>query len=592
MITVLCIEDERDLREAIVEELRDEGFQTLEADNGREGLEILAQYKPDVVLCDIMMPELSGLEVLESVGETDFDPRMIFIVMSALSDKEHLIAARRLGADDYLTKPIDFDVLVATIRSRIASNARIVNAVNLENPSGTELSAPANAELSGFDSVTGFANQRSLHLYFSDRKLDCYETLSHWMMVVDIANLTDINSRYGYGVGTDIVRHVGRQIKKSLGNMLPGTMNGDRGFLVARLPRGNFGILLIGDETRDGIECVAKELIHAITVRMPDTVPEDVSLRVRMGAFGAQSADITATIRGAEKALREAKQSGEAIAISDQFSPVNDCFDASFQLVNEIPRALRLGELELYYQPRVNFVREQVDSVEALVRWHHPQAGLVLPDRFIPLSEQTGLIFDIGDWVLVEACKQAKTWLNGGILDLRVAVNISPVHFAQKRFVGRVAEILREIQLAPDRLEIEITESTFLISDEAARSNVAALRSLGVSVAIDDFGTGFANFSYMKNLDTNTVKLDRAFVGNIVNDQFDTAVAKAILKLGELQEMKVVAEGVETLDQANFLRELGCTEFQGFLYSPPVAANKIPMIVQDLSTYLNLKESA
>lgn len=593
MVRVLCIEDETELRCAIAEELRDEGFQVFEAGNGREGLEAIMYRQPDVVLCDVMMPGMTGIQVLESIREMEFQPCMPFIFMSAVTDKEHIIAAKRLGADDYVQKPVDFEILTATIRSRLACNARIISAVAGEETRSEIDEEIGESKMHGLchDPVTGLSTQRSLHIFLVDRSSAADGSVPHWAITIDIANLAEINAQHGFAAGNDIVRHVGHRIGVTLSRILPDTETGESNFSVARLPGGNFGVVILGEDTRDGIECVAKEVVHDLAVHTFGADNREVPVRVRMGACEGHSTDVRASLRSAGRALRSAKHSGESlISFFDRASDTVDGDSRHSQLLTDLPRALRDGEMELYFQPRMNFSNARVDSLEALLRWSHPILGLVTPDQFIPLAEETGLIVDIGEWALVEACKQAKAWTDGNFLDLRVAVNISPVHFAQRRFVGRVAEILRETDLPARHLEIEITESTYLMTDEATKMNVEELRELGVAVAIDDFGTGFANLAYMKNLSTDTVKIDRVFVKNIVDDHFDLTVAESILKLGSLRKMKVVAEGVESVEQVEFLRKLGCTEFQGYLYSPPVSAGKIPRIVQDLTAAFPAEE--
>lgn len=583
---ILCIEDENDLRNDIVAELSEEGFEVIEAANGQQGLEAILNHRPDLILCDIMMPGMTGIQLLETVRERRIDPSVPFIFITALNDKEHINATKQLGAACCIMKPVDFKSLTETIRSSLTKRDQSLVVANQETEYArlTGVQDHWNAGISAIDPATELPTERTLHLAQSAWSAKNDKLFPHCAMMIDIANMSETNSLFGYAAGNGLYRRIGQRLQGMMKRFFPRSENGDENYIIARMAVGDFGIVIYGEVDQDGIECVAKELARAVAEPITEGTLQNFSASIRIGAYEGRTDDVAETLKGAKRAIRDAKRKGDNLVML--FKHAARSTDGEFMtsdLKAEMPRALRGGELELYYQPRIHTSASHVACVEALIRWNHPDFGLVSPEHFIPDAEDSGLIVTIGDWVLKEACTQGVLWCDKNALKTKIAVNISPIQFGQKQFVGRVAEILRETGLSAQYLEIEITESTYLVSKDATSVNIKELRNMGVSVAIDDFGTGFANLVYLKYLNADTVKIDRVFVAGIVNDTFDSAVAESILRLGMLRHMNIVAEGVETIEQVEHLRKLGCEEFQGFLYSAPVPAHKVPKLVQKLT---------
>jgi EAL domain-containing protein (putative c-di-GMP-specific phosphodiesterase class I) len=239
-------------------------------------------------------------------------------------------------------------------------------------------------------------------------------------------------------------------------------------------------------------------------------------------------------------------------------------------LETKLHRALERSEFSLYYQPKVEVPTGAVTGVEALIRWSDPELGLVSPGEFIPLAEETGLIIPIGEWVLRQVCAELAAWRASGIATVPVAVNISPRQFHQRDIAGMVKRALREFDIPPHLIEIEITESTAMHHAEAARETLANLKALGVKIAIDDFGTGYSSLSYLKRFPIDCLKLDRSFVIGLPANQDDAPIAQAVITMAHALRLKVVAEGVETDAQRQFLTANGCDEMQGYYFSRPM----------------------
>jgi EAL domain-containing protein (putative c-di-GMP-specific phosphodiesterase class I) len=236
----------------------------------------------------------------------------------------------------------------------------------------------------------------------------------------------------------------------------------------------------------------------------------------------------------------------------------------------DLRHALRLNQFELHYQPQVCTATGGIVGVEALIRWRHPQLGMVSPGRFIPVAEEAGLILPIGEWVLRTACATGKTWQVKGLCALRVSVNISPIQLRRADFVSTVAQIIEETGLDPSGLELEITESMLVSRTESMVGRLKDLRALGVMLSVDDFGTGYSNLAYLKSFPLDRLKIDQSFIRDLPYDQQAGSIVRAIVAMGHSLGLELIAEGVETAEQAKFLNDIGCERSQGYFYSVPL----------------------
>jgi EAL domain-containing protein (putative c-di-GMP-specific phosphodiesterase class I) len=253
---------------------------------------------------------------------------------------------------------------------------------------------------------------------------------------------------------------------------------------------------------------------------------------------------------------------------------------ARLNLERRLRRALRDNEFLLHYQPQVDIVTGQIVGMEALVRWRDPEVGLIPPSSFIPVAEECGLIGPLSEWVLREACRQNKAWQDEGLPPARVSVNLSARQFQQHDIAKLVTDVLAETGLEPQYLELELTESTIMRNAEEAVSMLNALHALGIGLAIDDFGTGYSSLSYLKRFPVDRLKIDRSFVSDIGTSGDDETITSAIIALAHSLNLQVIAEGVETSEQLDFLKERACDEMQGFFFSRPMPRDAIPGLLQ------------
>jgi predicted signal transduction protein with EAL and GGDEF domain len=343
------------------------------------------------------------------------------------------------------------------------------------------------------------------------------------------------------------------------------------GASLSRLGGDEFTVILENVPGPEAAANVAQRLLDALAkpLKMGD---EEVHISASIGIslFPGGQVDLDTLIRNTDLAMYRSKELGRC-TYSFYSHDLNAAVSARLSLEGSLRRAVERGEFFLHYQPKANLATGQVTGVEALIRWRCPGRGVVTPDRFVSVLEDTGLIVQAGAWVIREACKQAACWDAQGLPPLNVAVNLSARQLRDAQLVSLVRDALTETGIAPNRLELELTESLLLEDTPGNRAALVGLRELGVRLAIDDFGTGQSSLAYLRRLDVDTLKIDRSFVMQLPDDPEDAAIAKAVVALGKSLGMNVVAEGVETEAQAQFLQSQGCNDMQGWLLSKALA---------------------
>lgn len=414
MLKILVIEDDELIRETLLQLLESHNYRVIAAENGRVGVQMALSEIPDLILCDVQMPELDGYDVLRTLRQNSLAATIPFIFLTAQSDKTDFRRGMELGADDYLTKPFTKAELLGAIASRVLKRQTITQPLTV---------ALRQAE----------------------------------------ARLKD----------------------------------------------------LVNDSTK-------------VTTLSPEKFALEALLR----------------------------------------------------------HALAQGEFQVYYQPQVNISTGQVIGAEALVRWQNPDRGIISPCEFIPLAEETGLIIQIGEWVLLSACAQAASWLAAGFSPFTISVNLSARQLSDPELKARIVQILETTGLEPANLELEMTESALVENATVAGATLNQLKALGIRIAIDDFGTGYATLGYLKQFAFDSLKIDRIFVRNANEDTQNAAITTAVILLGHSLNMTVIAEGVETEAELDFLKQHQCDIMQGYLFSRPEPAAIIEsMLVADPSLF-------
>lgn len=383
------------------------------------------------------------------------------------------------------------------------------------------------------------------------------------LLFLDLDYFKHINDSLGHAIGDQLLQSVAGRLSACVRTT----------DTVCRQGGDEFVILLAEIEHPQDAALVAEKLLVALADSQRIGEHElHVTLSIGISIYPDDGVDVDTVMQNADTAMYHAKASGRN---NYRFFTADMNSHAVRRLFVEasLRRALKQGEFVLHYQPQINLASGAITGTEALIRWRDPTIGLIDPEGFVPIAEESGLIVPIGRWVLHEACRQVQSWLDVGLHAVPVAVNISALEFRHKGFVEGVALILQETGLAPCYLELEMTESILMHDTEASASVLAALKTMGVQLAIDDFGTGYSSLGYLKRFPIDTLKIDQSFVGDLATDADDATIVSAVIGMGRNLNLRVIAEGVETCGQLAFLRTQQCDEGQGFLFNHPLAAD-------------------
>ncbi|HYN12540.1 MAG TPA: EAL domain-containing protein [Burkholderiales bacterium] len=510
------------------------------------GLEQLSAGETGLVLLDLSLPDSFGLETFAKVYA--HSPTVPIIVLTGNDDQTVALSAVKGGAQDYLVKGrLDRELL---LRSMHYSIERKRYQVQLEHQAN-------------YDALTGLPNRNLLNDRLRQAVYAQRSPRNLAVVFMDLDHFKFVNDSLGHSTGDKLLKAMGERLRAAL----------REGDTVGRVGGDEF-VLILNDQSSEEVIFRAMQRI-ASKVSEPITIDGKelyVSCSAGISMYPQDGPDVDTLLKNADAAMYRAKEHGRN---NFQFytAEMNERVNERLALENALRRALERQEFLLHYQQKIDMKSGVIVGAEALVRWMHPEWGLVRPARFIPLAEETGLIVQLGEWVLRESCRQTREWLDGGLKPGVVSVNLSARQFRQEGLVRMVSRILEETRLEPAQLEMELTESMVMHNVEAAIATLQGLKSLGVALSVDDFGTGYSSLSYLKDLPIDALKIDRSFVRDIGAgaETEDGVIAQAIISLGHSLHLKVVAEGVETDPQVRFLKRHGCDELQGFFYGEPVA---------------------
>ena len=549
------------------------------AHQGEQGVKLVAHAaasgKPfALAFIDMRMPPgWDGLETIEHLWATDSDVQVV--ICSAHSDYDWADFIERLGHSDkllVLKKPFEpIEVLqCASALTRKWHDAQVVRrqvrslehmvAVRTE---GLEAANRQLRHLATHDALTGLPNRVLLDDRLSQAIVRAERNQKPFaVMVLDLDRFKLINDSLGHRAGDDLLNQVATRLRGVV-NPLD---------TVARVGGDEFVLVLNGASDRAEAERVAASTIETLKVPVKIAgVDLHTSTSIGISFYPTDGKTAENLIAHADAAMYCAKQRGRnnlQCFESGMDAPTRD----RVRLESDLHVALAKQEFELHYQPKVDTATDYFHSAEALIRWRHPERGIIMPEAFIPLAEESGLINAIGEWVLREACRQCKAWQREGLPPLRVAVNVSASQFRQGNLLTVIHQAVTDAGLDPRCLELELTESAVMTNPEESAGILQKLSAMGVLVSVDDFGTGYSSMSYLRRFPIDKLKIDRGFVKDLMTRADDASIVRAIISLAHSLRLKVVAEGVETSEQLHSLKSMGCDQYQGFHFSPPLSA--------------------
>ena len=423
--------------------------------------------------------------------------------------------------------------------------------------------------LAYYDALTGLPNRSLLFSLLEQALIEAQRNQTHGaVLFVDLDRFKTINDSFGHAPADALLKEVARRLQETL----------RAEDVVARLGGDEFIVALFDITKREHAALVGQKILDALAEPF-QIEHHEVLLTASIGiaVFPDDGRDAETLLRNADTAMYRVKQtSGGPLFYSQE---MNLRSLERLKLEGALRKAVERQEFRLYYQPQVDLATGRIVGAEALIRWHHPEQGMIPPTAFIPLAEETGLIVSIGAWVLDAACRQGRLWREAGYEDLTIAVNLSPRQF-RPGLSQLVNETLERHAFPGENLELEITEGMLMHNSEAVIQMLEDFHQAGVRLALDDFGTGYSSLAYLKKFPIDNLKIDRSFVSGIPHDGDDSAIAKAIISMAKNLRLLVIAEGVETEEQLDFLRAAGCDEIQGYLFSPPVPVEDFQLLLE------------
>jgi diguanylate cyclase (GGDEF)-like protein/PAS domain S-box-containing protein len=669
--SILVVDDSKLMRVTFKKFLENEGCEVIEAENGRNALDLFLELKPDIILMDFVMPGIDGVAACAKLQELPDGENTPVIMITSLEDEDSVNLAFDAGATDYISKPINWAVLRQRLNRLLRArhtemnlnqseafahsiiNHAIEGIVTIDingiieyiNPAAEKIFGYMASEIVGenidtiipklyykedeeldekyqfidknreivgkrkdestlpidltiskfyagkkcfftimlrditerkqyeeriryqafYDSLTGLPNRLLLKERMGLEIAHAKQTSQKLaLMYLDLDRFKLINDTLGHDIGDKLLKEIAERLKACV----------RQDDTVARIGGDEFVTLLPGINRGENVGKIANKILEAI--REPVIIEEhEMYLTISIGVtiFPDDGENDENLLTNADVAMYRAKEKGKNNF--QLYTPeLNDKALERLAMENSLRRALEYKEFVVYYQPKVDAKNEEVIGMEALIRWQHPNWGLVPPYKFIPIAEETGLIVPIGEWVLHTACAQNKALQNAGFPPLTVAVNLSARQFELQDLTKMVSKILEETGLDPQYLELEITESIAMQNIEHTLKMINELKEMGVKFAIDDFGTGYSSLSQLNSFSINKLKIDRSFVSKIGGKDGNSIIASTVLALGKSLELGVVAEGVETKEQVEFFKENECDEMQGYYFGRPMSNEK------------------
>jgi diguanylate cyclase (GGDEF)-like protein len=545
---VVLADDDPSIRLMIRHVLESEEFDIVEAADGIEAIKAVEKHHPALVLLDAVMPGIDGFTTCKQIkekGHTDVPVMMI----TGLDDDASVERAYDVGAIDFITKPIKWAVLKHRVKSVVST-----------------VVAERKVELLAYrDTLTGLPNR----LLFADRLEHSIDRSARHreslaLLLVDMDDFKLVNDSFGHDAGDKLIKAVGDLLSRSL----------RRADTVARLGGDEFAVIV---ESIDGVDDAISIADNLSTILEHNVRLDDqetfTGASIGIAIYPEDGEDARTLLKNADTALFRAKENGRHCF---QFYKPEMSVTAMerLELENSLRKALDENQFVVFYQPTIDIHKNEIVGVEALLRWDHPEKGIIKPIDFVPMSEDCGLIVPIGEWLVRTVAKQVRVWKDEGLENQNVSINIAPRQFRDMDVLALFKEVMHENELEASNFTIEITEAALIDNVGEVESVLNTLSGMGMTVALDDFGTGFASLAYLKDFPVDIVKIDRIFIEGTPDNREDTAIVEAIAGLTRGLRLRLLAEGIENDRQLQMLKGLGCQLAQGYYWSKALPADQ------------------
>ncbi len=584
---ILVVDDERFFTNLLYDILKDK-YQVSVANHGTAALEKIQKQHFDLVLLDILMPDIDGYEVCRQIKLLEHGHAVAVIFLSVKNDEQDELTGFELGAVDYITKPISLPIVLA----RVATQITLVNAQTQLKQYSDDLellvskrTVELNREiakkqkayeklhyLANYDQLTQLPNRN----LFNERLAYAYKLAKRnktrfSLLLIDLDRFKQVNDSLGHHIGDLLLEQVGVRLSACL-----------RGVdTIARLGGDEFTIILTEISKKQDAAIVAEKILAALGESF-EVNGQTIYIGASIGiaSYPEDGEDFSCMLKNADLAMYEVKEKGKN-AYTFFSAKLTIYAQQRMELDKDLRLALVNEELYLQYQPIIDLSSNAICGIEALLRWHHPKYSHVATEEIISIAEESDLILELGEWVLTSACRQFSEWRQQGLENLHIAINMSTRQFCNKADShGLVAKLIQQYQIPADTLQLEITESLMLEDSEFTVGVLQKLKQLGIAFSIDDFGTGYSSLGYLRRFPIDILKIDKSFIQDLQLDSGSDALVKAIIAMAQCLNLRVIAEGVETQQQLEFLQRHGCDMVQGYYFSRPVSASKFELLMK------------
>jgi EAL domain-containing protein (putative c-di-GMP-specific phosphodiesterase class I)/PleD family two-component response regulator len=569
MNRILIIDNEYEIVQMISDILLSQNYIIKTELHGKSGIKSALQFNPDLILCDISMPETDGYDVLKALRADKRTHAIPFIFLTALDGMNNLRKGMRLGADDYLTKPVSAEELIETVKTRLEKHQRITHHYQSEIEQ-----TKYHLEISrNYDEITNLPKRSVLKRRLKDYASRVPSTTTIALSIIKLNRFKNIIDIYGKNDYIRLIHELIRRLEFT-------TKTKKHIYLLAE---DELAIPIFAVKTRKSLTQLLKKILAVIRIPiLLDKHEINCNASIGLSQSSTSHIDPDKLISNAEIALNAALKDGYNTFRFYEEKLKKHAIDL-INLESALHKALERDEFTIYYQPKIDSIRQQIIGSEALIRWDNSEYGLISPSQFVPIAEENGLIIPIGEWILESICNQLNQWKMEGLNPAPVAVNISARQLEQKDFVKSITKILEKTNIENELLEIELTESILIQNSIKNSKKLVKLRRNGTKVSIDDFGTGYSSLSYLTNFPFDKLKIDQSFIRDIVTDEAAASLATSIISMAHRLGVTVIAEGVETSAQLNFLKDYKCDEIQGYFFSKPVPAEKFTELLRQNS---------